>query len=132
MIVITIFVPNISSGSDNVNDKSIVAVDTSSNAAVMILTAWSSQKNGLKVSATSSSNCLTELWTNTSSVVLNSKTGVAMTGVSSNGFTGGSAVDGNYGTIYETSLNTTTLTNIFDVKVSSSTLSLPVDKYSIH
>jgi hypothetical protein len=129
------FVPNISNGSFNsinsLNNRTIVAVSPSIDNAAITVTTWSTQKNGLKVSVTSSTNTQTELWANTSSIVLNSTTGVALTGVSSVTYTGGKTVDGNYGNIYTATLTTTTLTTGVDVNVSSA-LSLPAGTYSIH
>jgi hypothetical protein len=130
------FIPNIPGGGYNsinsVNDRCIVSVGPTQNVQSLTITTWNQQKNGIKISATSSTNCTTELWSNTNYVKLNSVDGVQINGVTSITYAGGNTVDSNYGTIYNASgLTTTTLTSGVDVNVSGSGISLPAGTYSI-
>jgi hypothetical protein len=87
------FIPNISNGSFNslcsTNAKAIIAANPNDNSS-FVLTVWGSQKNGMKISTTSSTNAQTELWAgNSTSIVLNNISGITQTNTASINFTNG-------------------------------------------
>lgn len=87
--------------------------------------------NGLRLSAINSTNAQCQMISGSNSVTTHNNNGTTLTGVSSIGFSGGKTIDGNYGNIYEATLNTTTWTSGVDNNVSNA-LSLPAGTYSLH
>ena len=78
-----LFLPNSGSGSYNplssVNSQSLIARGTGQDSASLVLSTWSTLRNGMKASATSSTNAQTELWAgNLSSITLNNSTGISI------------------------------------------------------
>jgi hypothetical protein len=103
------FMPNSAGGAYNsmasVNSSSIVSGATQ-NSNALVLTTWSTVKNGIKLSTTGSANAQTELWAgNSSSIVLNNSTGITATNVASLGFTDSTTQTTAFTTAKNTKLN---------------------------
>lgn len=108
---------------NSLNSMSITGHGSNQNSASLVLTTWSTLKNGVKISATSSTNAQTELWAgNSSNIILNNSTGVTVNNTASITYTDSSIQTTAYtstlntkllaiGTIVSSTLNaTTTLT----------------------
>jgi len=79
------FLPNSGGGSYNLlsskNNQSIFSRGITVDNANFVLSTWSTLKNGIKMSANSSTNAQTELWAgNDTSIILNNSTGVSING----------------------------------------------------
>ena len=127
------FIPNVTGSGYNVlnpaHAMSIVGGGNLDNNTITLCN-WSTQINGIKCIATNSTTVNTIIQSGANSVNVSNTNGITLTGVSSIGFTGGQTIGSNYGTIYNASLTTTTLTSGTEVNVSSA-LSLPAGTYNI-
>ena len=117
------FLPNSGSGSYNslssLNYQSIIGGGSTADSANFVLSTWSTLKNGIKMSATSSTNAQTELWAGTSSnIILNNSTGVTVANTASITYT-----DSSIQTTAYTSAKDTKLNNIGSITTASLTAS---------
>ncbi len=115
------FLPNSGSGSYNslssLNYQSIIGGGSTADSANFVLSTWSTVKNGIKMSATSSTDAQTELWAGTSSnIILNNSTGVTVANTASITYT-----DSSIQTTAYTSAKDTKLNNIGSITTASLT-----------
>jgi len=78
-----LFLPNSGSGSYNplssVNSQSLIARGTGQDSSSLVLSVWGTLRNGIKASTTSSTSAQTEIYAgNTSNIILNNSTGIAV------------------------------------------------------
>jgi uncharacterized protein YaaQ len=115
------FLPNSGSGSYNslssLSSQSIISSGSTIDSASFVLSTWSTLKNGIKMSSTSSTNAQTELWAGASSnIILNNSTGVTVSNTASITYT-----DSSIQTTAYTSAKDTKLNNIGSVTTASLT-----------
>jgi len=118
------FLPNSGPSSFNplssTNSQSIISRGDVTDNASFVLSTWSTLKNGIKISASSSTNAQVELYAgNSSSIILNNATGITLNNTASITYTDSTVQTTAYTTAKDTKLNAIGSTTVATLSAST-------------